>query len=63
MRRAARHILGPQGQLWTETCPTEEDCDAKLWPRTLALAEIAWTPRDRLDWRDFQRRADARDLP
>jgi N-acetyl-beta-hexosaminidase len=52
-RAAAGHILGVQAQLWTETCPTESACDAKLWPRMLAAAEIGWTRSDQCDWRDF----------
>jgi hexosaminidase len=51
-----RHILGVQGNLWTEHIRTE----ARVWhmgfPRLAAVAEIGWTPAARRDWTDFLRR-------
>ena len=40
----ARHYLGIQAQLWTENFPTEAECDRPIWPRMLAVAEVAWSP-------------------
>ena len=54
--RQARHILGGQGNLWTEYIKTPEQAEYMLWPRALALAEVLWSPRDARDWADFQRR-------
>jgi hexosaminidase len=53
----ARHILGVQGNLWTEYVPTSDHLFYMLLPRELALAEIAWTPRARRSWDGFSARA------
>ncbi len=52
----ARHILGAQAQLWTEYMPSPQHVMYMAWPRLSALAEGVWTPRDRKDFSDFQRR-------
>jgi hexosaminidase len=38
------HVLGVQGQLWTEYVATQEHLDYMAFPRLCALAEVAWTP-------------------
>ncbi len=40
----ARHILGVQGQVWTEYLPTPERVEYQAFPRLAALAEVAWSP-------------------
>jgi hexosaminidase len=50
------HILGTQGQLWTEYGKTWDKVEYLGFPRIAALAEVAWTlPKDK-DWADFQKR-------
>lgn len=49
----ARHILGAQGQLWTEYLRRPTDVEYMAYPRLTALAEVVWTPRERKDFRDF----------
>lgn len=49
----ARHILGVQGQLWTEYLPDPRHVEYMMFPRAAALAEVAWTPRGRKDWEGF----------
>ncbi len=49
----ARHILGPQGNLWTEYIATPEHAEYMAYPRALALAEVGWSPRETRDWPDF----------
>ncbi len=56
---AARHVIGVQGTLWTEHVDTEEHLFFMLLPRELALAEIAWTPRERKSWNGFVARLPA----
>ena len=53
---AAQHVLGVQANLWTEHVRLEEWAAYKTWPRAAALAEIAWSPAERRDFADFQRR-------
>ncbi|HEX7154362.1 MAG TPA: beta-N-acetylhexosaminidase [Thermoanaerobaculia bacterium] len=52
----SRHILGLQGNLWTEHIRTEERVELMAWPRGAAVAEIGWSPRERRDYGDFVRR-------
>lgn len=54
-----RRVLGAEGVLWTEYVPNERRAEYMLAPRIAALAEIAWTPRERLDFDDFRGRLDA----
>ena len=52
----ARHILGAQGQLWTEYIPDLEQLEYMAFPRTCALAEVVWTPAEYKDYADFRER-------
>ncbi|MGH2800624.1 MAG: beta-N-acetylhexosaminidase, partial [Thermoleophilaceae bacterium] len=52
----AAHVLGPQGNVWTEYMPTPEHVEYMAYPRALALAEIAWSPRSARDWDGFRAR-------
>ena len=52
----ARHILGLQGNLWTEQVPTMAHCEYMLYPRLLAIAENGWS-RAKTNYADFHRRA------
>jgi hexosaminidase len=52
----ARHVLGLQGNVWTEHVRTEERVAYMSFPRAAALAELAWSPPALLEWRDFTRR-------
>jgi len=42
----AKHILGTQGQLWTEYIATPAKAEYMGFPRLCALAEVAWSPRE-----------------
>jgi hexosaminidase len=55
----AKHILGAQGNLWTEYIATPEHAEYMLFPRLLALAEVDWSPREKRDWASFQARLPA----
>jgi hexosaminidase len=55
----AAHVLGPQGCLWTEYVPTPEHAEYMAYPRTLALAEIAWSAKADRDLAGFQARLPA----
>jgi hexosaminidase len=52
----ARHVLGTQGQLWTEYIPTPERLEYMAYPRLCALAEVAWSPRERDSFANFRTR-------
>jgi hexosaminidase len=53
---AAMHVLGAQGNLWSEYLDSEQQVDYMAFPRTCALAEVCWTPAARRDYADFSRR-------
>jgi hexosaminidase len=50
------HILGAQGNLWTEQIPNLRQAQYMTFPRACALAEVTWSSRRSCDWADFTRR-------
>jgi hexosaminidase len=50
------HILGAQGNLWTEQIPNFKQVEYMTFPRICALAEVTWSAREARDWDDFMRR-------
>jgi len=52
----SKHILGVQACMWTHIATTEQAIDYQLYPRLLALAEVAWSPQRTRAWSDFQAR-------
>ncbi|TWT45964.1 Beta-hexosaminidase [Phycisphaerae bacterium RAS1] len=50
-----RHVLGLEGNIWTERAP-QERVDHQVFPRLCALAEVAWSPASTRNWEDFERR-------
>jgi hexosaminidase len=52
----AHHVLGTQGQLWSEYIATPEHCEYMAFPRLCALAEAAWRPSGRTDYAGFLER-------
>ena len=41
----ANHILGVQGSMWTHIAVNEKAIDYQMYPRLVALAEVAWSPQ------------------
>ncbi len=54
--KEAKHILGAQGNVWTEYIPDFKKVQYMTLPRMAALAEVVWTPAAKKNWSDFQRR-------
>jgi len=52
----AQHVLGAQCNLWSEYVFTMEHLEYLLFPRTIALSEVVWTPKEHLTFSDFRRR-------
>jgi hexosaminidase len=52
----ATHVLGTQGQIWTEYQRTPKNVEYMVFPRLIALAEVAWTPKAERDYGDFTAR-------
>ena len=54
--QAASHILGAQGQLWTEYMRDMKEVEYMAFPRACALAELVWTPKGQKDYGAFLER-------
>jgi N-acetyl-beta-hexosaminidase len=52
------HILGGEAAMWSEWV-SPETIDSRIWPRTAAIAERLWSPRNVTDVDDMYRRLDA----
>ena len=53
----AKLVYGVQANLWAEYIPTPEHMEYMIYPRILALAEVAWSAPERKSWTDFHNRA------
>lgn len=49
-------ILGVQANLWAEYIPTDEHMEYMLYPRAIALSEVAWTAPEKKSWDSFHER-------
>ena len=55
----AHHILGVQCNNWSEYMYSNAKMEYMMYPRAIALSEIAWSPVSRKNFKDFCRRLDA----
>ena len=53
----AHHVLGVQGNLWTEHVQDAWHAEMMLYPRVFAIAETGWSQAEKKNWPDFERRA------
>ena len=53
----ASHVVGGEVCVWSEFI-SEENIDSRIWPRTAAVAERFWSPRDVNNVADMYRRLD-----
>ena len=51
-------LMGMQACMWTEFCNKPDDVFYLTFPRLAALAETAWSPKDKKDWPSFLKRLD-----
>lgn len=54
----AKHILGTQGNVWSEYMYTPEIAEYRIYPRIIALAEVNWTTKANKNYTDFEKRMD-----
>ena len=51
-----KHVLGLQANLWAEFMRSEARVTYMAYPRVAALAEVAWSPQERINWEEFEKR-------
>lgn len=51
-----KNILGIEAQNWTEWTDCPEKLEVFMYPRTQALAEVAWSPKDKCGFDSFMAR-------
>ncbi len=54
-----KHVLGVQCNNWSEYMYSNAKMEYMMYPRSLALAEVAWSPLSRKNYTDFCKRLDA----
>ncbi len=52
-------LLGIQGSLWSEFCQSASDMQYLVFPRLMAVADMAWRPKGTSDWPAFVSNLDA----
>jgi hexosaminidase len=52
----AKHVLGAQGNVWTEYMKYPSKVEYMIFPRLSALSEVLWSPKEKRDWNDFEKR-------
>ncbi|MBD3225878.1 MAG: family 20 glycosylhydrolase [Caldithrix sp.] len=54
----AKHILGVQGNVWTEYINTPDHVEYMAYPRACALSEVGWTKKENRNYVNFLNRMD-----
>jgi hexosaminidase len=57
-----KHILGLQGNVWSEYLNTPRQMEYMAYPRMFAISEIGWTPAPKKDFEDFLARLKVQSL-
>ena len=51
--KEATHVLGAQGNVWTEYMQTEKQVEYMAYPRAVALSEVLWSSPKHKNYSDF----------
>lgn len=52
----AKYILGAQANVWREYMNNDKKTEYMIFPRMSALSEVLWSPKEKRNWSDFERR-------
>lgn len=55
-KNSSKHIIGVQGSAFTEYMPNTEHLEYMIFPRFLAISEIAWSEQKNRNWNNFKKR-------
>jgi hexosaminidase len=54
-----KYVLGAQANMWTEYMEYPGKVEYMMFPRMTALSEVLWSPKEKRDWKDYERRLPA----
>ncbi|MUP45097.1 beta-N-acetylhexosaminidase [Gramella sp. BOM4] len=49
-------VIGIEAPVWSELVISDDRADDRLWPRSIAVAEVAWTSTEKRQFQDFTER-------
>ncbi|MES1224938.1 MAG: family 20 glycosylhydrolase, partial [Bacteroidota bacterium] len=52
----AKYVLGAQANVWTEYMLNTKKVEYMIFPRLSALSEVLWSPKEKRNWSDFEKR-------
>jgi hexosaminidase len=52
----AKYILGAQANVWSEYMSNPRKVEYMIFPRLTALSEVLWSPKEKKNWEDFEKR-------
>jgi hexosaminidase len=52
----AKYVLGAQANVWTEYMTNTKKVEYQIFPRMSALSEVLWTPKEKKNWSNFEKR-------
>ncbi len=55
-KKAHKHILGAQANVWTEYITSDDKAEYMIFPRLCAMSEVLWSQDSSRDYNDFLRR-------
>ena len=50
---SVKNVLGVEAEMWTEFIPSVRRLELFLFPRMQALSEVAWSPKEKRDFKSF----------
>lgn len=50
------NVIGVEAPVWSELVTSNDKADNRLWPRTIATAEVGWTKKESKNFADFKKR-------
>jgi hexosaminidase len=54
----AKYIKGGQANLWTEQIYNMRHLRYMTWPRSFAIAEALWSPKNKRNWNNFYKKVE-----
>ena len=58
-KEEAKHVLGAQGNIWTEYMPTSKQVEYMALPRMIALSEVIWSKPNNKNYPNFIERLES----